>query len=62
MRGKDFWNNLKHNVKRVTSPGEFRRCCAGDSLRGIGSDAKKHVYFAPFFFIFFYFLFFKFAY
>ena len=32
MRGKDYWNIITHNAKRVTSPGWLRRGCASDSL------------------------------
>ena len=36
MRRKDYWNIITHNAKRVTSPDEFRRGCAGDLLLDIG--------------------------
>ena len=37
MQGKDYWNIFTRNAKRVTSPWEFRRCCAADLLRDIGT-------------------------
>ena len=36
MEGKDYWNIITHNAERVTSPSEFRCCCAGDLLRDVG--------------------------
>ena len=36
MQGKDYCNIITHNAKHVTSPSEFRRCCAGNLLRDIG--------------------------
>ena len=32
MPGKDYWNIITPNAKRVTSHGEFRRSYAGDLL------------------------------
>ena len=36
MQGKGYWNIIIHNAKRVMSPCEFHRRCAGDLLRDIG--------------------------
>ena len=33
LQVEDWWNIITHNAKPVTSPSEFRRCCAGDLLR-----------------------------